>query len=485
MNRVWVLTLFLLGIFSSGDAQFSLTSGYPQGGTWTGTTGGFGNSGNQRNGAASGPSNSCQGPLNSSWTWGGTRPAPQYAILTVTASASWGGSATGTCNDGFSDPVVVSPQPPLTQNSGTSTAVHYVLENVTSGVVTFTVNPTASAAGGGCAVSIAVTVTPISLTLSGGTQVGSAYYLAVGQFLTATVNGMPGDYDDYDIFTWSTPSGGNPYAGYSPTQTSCATPIAFSLPAADSNTLSCYFGKPATVTISCSYWSWTANLTAAFSVTVTVAGPTITNIAEQVGKTNLLVTGPPPADWTSGSPYPTGFRLWDSIWTTYKSGMWEVNTLNDPTFLTSGTGTWGCVQIINLSSYQNGTVLQTLTGLDGNFPYKDANPADLSPTQWSSANGTTARWQIDSPGWPPPTLPSSVTYSRNLNGSFAVFIFYKPPGALTYVPVKEIQWAVKGGFQFTSATTWGPLPPDTTLDTGSAPGTVSNYPDLSSWPIWP
>src|SRR5579872_1875658 len=100
MNRIVALLIVALLSISFAFGQFVLSPGYPSGGTIYFGTGAYGNQGSTRSGSAGGAPASVGGSISYYWTWAGSGSAPAYAILTVTASATWGGQG-GSADDGL------------------------------------------------------------------------------------------------------------------------------------------------------------------------------------------------------------------------------------------------------------------------------------------------------------------------------------------------------------------------------------------------
>jgi len=303
--------------------------------------------------------------------------------------------------------------------------------------------------------------------------------VAVGQYVIATVNGMGATGDTYQ---WTmVEDTADPFAGYSPSSTGCAAPTPFEVPSNTINVLKCYFGGQGEGYINCSYYSAQANASIQLTQTVSVEGPNMNNVARTVGKMSLLV-GTPPTDWTSGSPYPTAFFLFDAIDTGHNWGMWENDMVTDPSFLTTGSGEWGLVQTVYQTATYNGTMRTTATGLDGGFPVPNLSPGVAKG--FIPADGVTQFLTSDAPGWS--SFPANLTESFTLSiaTQLSLYIFYKPgpdnAGPSVYVPCTFIPWTANGAFEFTLPTTWSPPP----YDTGSGVGKVITYPSLGFWPTW-
>lgn len=203
---------------SVANAQWTLQTGYPSGGTASGP-GVFywSNSGSQRSGSGAGP-NSVSGPINFSWTYTGS-PVPSYVVVTVAASATWGGTPNGgACTDGMSDPALPASGNPLTGQ--TSQGTHPFVLQPTGQTVTFSVTPTASLTGsGGLSVSAQASIGSVQINLTGPQPWGSNYDLMVGQELEASVS-CPFSSQD-DTYSWTLP--GQAFGGYQVTEGSVGT----------------------------------------------------------------------------------------------------------------------------------------------------------------------------------------------------------------------------------------------------------------------
>jgi len=193
-----------------------------------------------------------------------------------------------------------------------------------------------------------------------------------------------------------------------------------------------------------------------------------------------LLTGSPLADWVSGSPYPTKFCLFDATYLAITWGMFQGNTLLDPSFVVGGPGQWGYAQTVNATLTVNGNVFAG-TGLDGHsFPAKNSIGGS---TAWSPSDGTSKRLYSDKPGYDPVDLSQNIV--ATFRGDFKLYIFYQPPpslaGSSVFVPIQCNPWKAYGGYTFTFPTTFSAPP----YDSGSAFGVTVVYPALSAWPTWP
>ncbi len=362
-------------------ADFVLNSNSPSGGAVTAGTGGYTTTGSTRSGSAGGgpPAGAgCSGTLSWQWAWTGPNPAPPYVIFTITASATASGMG-GQVSDGFGDPISCPFPFSVTSSSGT----HYILQAVSGTTLSYSVpNVSFSVPSGGGGVNVTVTPTPISIDLGGAVLSGTSYVAAVGQHVTANVNGMGGKDDTY---TWSAPSGCNPIGGYSPSASGCASPSDVSLPPANSSNMDCYFGTTGTATFNCTYYSKTANISVSLTKAVIIQGLTRSQVYHSIGSMQLR-----------GTP-PSAFDLWGVIILSTSGGVYQIDTLQDPACVTSGSGQWGYVQTLNATYTINGSPT-VKTGLDGGlFPYTDS----LRGSTWTSADGGTMRAFRDAPGFNP------------------------------------------------------------------------------------
>lgn len=145
------------------------------------------------------------------------------------------------------------------------------------------------------------------------------------------------------------------------------------------------------------------------------------------------------------------FFLYGATYQGQTFGVWQVDKLSDPAFLTLSSGIWGYVQVASYTSTLNGGTPQTFSGLDNGFPYEEAN----GNTNWTAADNQTARTWQDSPG-AGPLPPAPLTYS--FSGDFNLYIFYKPPadaaGDSVYIPFRLLPWASKGRCSATSGGQW-------------------------------
>lgn len=454
-------------------AQFTLAAGYPSGGAVTSGSGGYSSSGATRTGSAGGVPASIGGTLTWEWNWTGSGPAPSYVILKVDASATWTGPG-GTCSDGMGDPTqLVGPPPPAPPNSGTSSGTHYLLQAVSGSTFTYTVNPSPSISSGSVGVSVTVVPTPIYISLSGPSNTGSEYNIDVGQRLTAVLNGTgtPGD-----TYTWSTPTAGNPLAGYTASASSASVSL-FSPPPTTSSSLSCYFGSSGSPVIQCNYYSALLGQTVTITANLNVLGPARVEFYEGCG-TMMLMTGTFPilAPY-SGSGSPASFNLWGATYGTTTAGMWQVDKIADPSCVTLGSGSWGYIQTRNATFTVNGTPVH-FTGLDGTFPMMDALTGS---TNWSAAVNSSHRGYNDTPGRFGSLSP--FPFSLDCNLSYNLYIFYQPPvdaaGSSIWVPMRFIPWSALG--QCSSSSSSGPW---AQTDSGSGFGSALDYIPPASWPVW-
>ena len=283
---------------------------------------------------------------------------------------------------------------------------------------------------GFCSVYYHADVSPVSIQGSSGSSIGGSS-LVIGQRMTAQVTSSMSS--PADTYTWRTPSGGAPFSNYQASN-SGAHYTPFSVPPITSSTMSCYFAKPGTPTISCVYYSAYAGQSITLSISVPVVAPGLTAVQETCGAMKLLDGNDV---WAQGYGSPDYFRLWGSVWTSaeYGSstwGMWDVNRLKDPSFAPGGL--FGYVQLKNRTSTLNSAPPEVSTGLDGNFSYNI----------WANANGVDYGVFNDSPGravGPPP-------FSFSYDGTYKLYMMYKPVdngvGPSVYVPIFKTQWQAKG-----------------------------------------
>ena len=483
MGTVAVALLIASLANAQGYSYQLASSGDPSGGTYTGKQNGSYYTGSLGYGAApqssaGTPTCLATGTVTYTYTWSGpASTAPQGVIEKVTTSASWGG-ASGSCADGQEDTPSNGPL------SGTFSGTHYY-GAVGGATVTVTISgatgtgTTGTVGGvgviGSASVWMTVSITPITLALSGVTVTGSTNNIAVGQYLTATAGSYDGNASD--TYTWSTPSAGNPFLGYNPKAASCPAATPFAVPPTSSTKLNCFFGAPGSPNIACSYYSATTGATVPLTVPVTVAGPHIAvPYADQIGKMHLLTTSY--VDWITGSPYPTWFKLWDTTYDGQTYGIFYGDVLTDPPFLTAGSGVFGHVQTLDRKKTYNGT-LSEQTGLDTIFPQANEEVGGLD---WTPCDGMSKNLFNDAPGLSPSDF---ANFTLVWQGNYYLYIFYKPTTlsdvttASVYVPISYIPWEADGSCALVIPNSWTGSDGGSMFDKGS-----TTYPAISSWPTW-
>jgi hypothetical protein len=200
-------------------------------------TGGYGASIKSRAGTAA----QCTGAIGTTFTWTGPNPAPQSTIIVETNSVSCGATSTGyqtngaptaSCADAFGDPPTITtsyPPGPGQKESigGTDGGTRYSVQG--GQTITLSHSPNASAEapdyeGSSAYVAYSAAVYPVTISLSGATQINGADEALTGQTISATLNldGAPLKSGAPIVYKWSA-SGGNPFETWSNTTPATAT----------------------------------------------------------------------------------------------------------------------------------------------------------------------------------------------------------------------------------------------------------------------
>ncbi|MGV3616610.1 MAG: hypothetical protein ACO1SV_14885 [Fimbriimonas sp.] len=459
------LLFVLLALATSfARASFVLAPGYPMGGTVTGAmplpyasgTNGYG-------GTMGGSPSTASGEITFRFLWAGTTPAPTRAQLVVYAEAGWSGSG-GSCANGLGDPEVYKypNQWVTTPIGGDSKGKKTIEKPVNFGVVEYKITPTASASG---SVRAFVKVDIYDMSL------GSPGTIVIGQQFGAQVVGThpfaPGD-----TFIWSTPSGGAPFDDYqahytSPTNTS-AVYYPFTVPSITEDTLYCYFAKPGTVTISCTYNSPTYQVSIPMSLQITVAAPTTLESHEGCGTMQLMkgIT-----QWSSSMGTPTQFELYGASYDGNNAGFLNYKNLLDPPGFPGGN--FAFVQLKNRTSTEGfapNVVTDPQVGLDKSYPL----------TGWHLANGNFLKYYADSPGF---KSFLDFPFTGTWTGTYKNYTMYLPAdnllGPSVPVPIRRVTWYAKGhATSSANGLVWPVLEDD---GSGIDPSETIDYPAHPEW----
>lgn len=467
--RYIFLILVMLATASISVAQFTLQTGYPNGGT--AFPGGLvSGSGSTRSVVAAAyppaqPAASAAGPFNWKWVYtGAEEDRPQYVILKVVSNAYYAGGS-GSADDGIGDPAI-----PAGPYSATSSGTKYEKIAVASDTINYSVSPSASVTqppGSGplsADISTTVTLYPVDLVFVGTTYSDHKHKIVVGQKFKAIVSS--GLSSSSDTYSWSTPSGGFPFADYQ-TSSSFAIFSSFNLPSSTSSQLMCYFGKPEDgVSIDCSYYNATSGFTFALTKTLNVRGPDRTNLRKACGTMQMLPS----------SSYPTSFSLWGATYGLATSGNIKADTIVDPSFVTPNSGIWGYVPIVSDTVVINGSSVSSGPTMAG-FPFVDPTVG----TSWTVASMATQRESDSVVGIGPLSASSPYPFTGSLSGSYKLFIYYKPTassaGPSVFIPIRNFPWIAVGSCS--SASWTGPW---LSYDSGSGWGTEVAYPN--PFPTW-
>ena len=384
-------------------------------------------------------------------------------MLKVQASANWTGPP-GACDDGLgqSDPKQeVYSNSTLVSERQNGTA--YVLKQVQSGgKVQYQITPTSSATTGTCNVSVSVTLTPITLDLSGGLM-PDTQELLVGEQLVASVDLHGGPSSPNDTYNWtltddsqSTMPGVtqecDPFTSWfvvSDSSTSCHTvydgDVVLNQPS-----MQCSFRRPDKVKVQCS-----VNLSGIGSFTVQsdviVNWPDIENEQNALGVMQIYNHDDPSSPYYDPRPEEAGdwleingAQLYDPD--TVPFGIWYRATITTPDAYVAkygDSGGWNYTQVIDswqaqatdMNGQAYGMAMNGQSGLDGAYPY--LNIGTPSNTPWP-ADGTQHTFE-DKPGSNIDTFASC-----SLANSFSVNLMYIPPGNGQFVPLRGIDWYTNG-----------------------------------------
>gem|GEM_PF-6605191 len=233
---------------------------------------------------------------------------------------------------------------------------------------------------------------------------------------------------------------------------------------------------PGSPNVNCIYHNATTGTDVPLTQAVSLQGPDRTEIDHDCGKKMQLLCGSKPNYVTypdNNGDNPSAFLLWganypaEGIW-----GIYQVDALKDPAFLTLGSGKWGYVQT-QLGYAIGGNLNANYSGLDSGFPYFTC--------VWTNADNQTLAVFEDAPGFT--SIGDDFPFSGSYQNTFNLYLFYKPAddaaGASVYIPRRLWPWASKG-----HCSAPAPAGPWTQGDDGSgfAAGAV-DYP--TTFPTWP
>jgi hypothetical protein len=279
-------------------------------------------------------------------------------------------------------------------------------------------------------------------------------------------------------FVWSI-SGGNPIssAGYQPSASSATAPVAFTSPNDASATW--YFTYPAgSVTVQCVVTPAAPAQPFTVTATVDVAGPARKQLAHRCGTMALLSGYQTLATWKAAPPAPTAFLLWNVTVGSVTTGVYQSDTVLDPSFLSAGSGQWSYVQTKGGHDVLNSFQQPPFSGLDGGFPYGNV--------PWTFADGRDVWYFMDDPGVEANPFQSPTTLTclglpveYQTVRAYYLYVFYIPPadaaGASIYIPIAELPWFAYGDFSSTDGSSWGQE------DNGSMFTAAISYPPFPTW----
>jgi len=481
----YVVTYTTSGAFAVVNGSPAVQNYYPSTPPFTGTASVSGSFFNQ---GSVGSSLEGEGSINGIATWtpdypGDPEPLPDNVIVMETCSVDFtttGVVGSGMVSDGLGGTTVSSGSGLWSslyttsyRNSVQSPPGSAFSRTVDPEVIIGPVHYPSSNSSFTATITYTMQVYPITIDLTGTVLSSSLNKLAVGQKLLAKVNthGLPTH--PSDSYTWVKPVGAYPFANY---QVSSAAAVftPFTVPG-NVDTMGCYFGKPGTSIVQCTFHSGLLGFNILAKGNVTVAGPVRTQVAKNMGSMQLLVTSPPPTvAYVAGlTSNPTDFRLWGATYAGQTSGIYYADKLKDPAFLVGTHGQWGYAQIVNSLTTRSGQANVVQTGLDGGFPRSG----------FFTADGTTIGTMNDQPGFGglnSLTL-GQMPFTGSYSGTYKTYHFYKAPsnaaGTSVYIPVNRFDWNAQGTCGTSDLITW------TQNDTGSTgPGNPTTY--ATPFPTW-
>lgn len=316
----------------------------------------------------------CAGAINAVFQWNqGTQKAtaPANVIIEEQAYASWTSQLSGRCDDGLKDGErnTSSLGPPFPLNQGVSSGTHYVsVQPGAGGNITVSCTPTASADNVGpsqAEVAFSASIVPVTISLSGVTNVQGAPEILPGQMCSATLNVPSG----FTCTSCKWTIGGTYYSSWTPGQP--PTPVNSSLLTWPNATY------PATGAPVTPEWYWedtTASKTEHVSCIATFTAPdgatvtasAITKVTEEVPgwtgtshASNMNIIDPgTPGLWAN--PLPVG--------PSYKGGFELDYSVNLPQgFAFGGFCQYAQLVSVNLTKTPGGAF--SAAGLDLAFPY--------------------------------------------------------------------------------------------------------------------
>ena len=375
------------------------------------------------------------GAVTATFTWQGTDPAPQSAIVTETDQCQAGstvlpgnGSVSGPCDDGFGQSQTLGPG----NSSITETGTRYEIKGGSAPSASWTPNVrlTANSGTSGGAnvygtVSCTAAISPVTISIGGtNNPAQSDYHVLTGQQITATLQGIPSGFT-VTSYTWNQPSATCFKTYNEKAASNQLVPLGsadLSGPAAGSTTVTAPDGTSLSVT--------------ATSPQINVLKPTVTNWGIAQG---YVQYDPSYNSEQYGAIQTYGLYGNLSGTDTSTNGMiWSNVTVSVPPPF-SGNGQCTFTQLINPDHLgYNGNSSTTLVtnngilGLDGSFEYG-------SP--W---NVTAAGSDVDSPSVPvgPAGGPqqNSPGYTQlSVSDAFTTYVMYQPSGGV-WVPLEKFSW---------------------------------------------
>ena len=375
------------------------------------------------------------GAVTATFTWQGTDPAPQSAIVTETDRCQAGcsilpgnGSVSGPCEDGFGQSQTLSPSNP----SITETGTRYEIKGGSAPSASWTPNVSLTANSGTSGganvygtVSCTATISPVTINLTGPIQDSTGYYnILVGQGCTASLSGIPSGCT-VSNYSWSV-SGTTlqSWTVYNSTEFGCTAVAISGIGVATNPTVHWYWSDaPGQKTVIC-----TATVTPptgqgnSFQVTatktVTLAIPT-SALAVHPGRVQI--------NNLTQTTYGTGYALYAGAGNGSSNGIVFTDQVYTPAPFAVGQGSWGFVQIVTPGTFctpiggfeENcppppATSYNGMMGLDSRVPYAGLFPAD------NTGHGT-----VDGPG----IAPLSDFYDNyRVNEAYNMYVMYTPPG---------------------------------------------------------
>jgi hypothetical protein len=423
------------------------------------------------------------GTAQATITWDGGPsgdPVPPCVIVVESSSASfdldfYAITSSGTCADGLGHTATyVYGQSNIIggSSSGTRTTLH---QNASSFTVScspainygFTPDPPGYTEPLNAYISYSVAVYVPTLTLGGTTTVSSSPHILTGQQLTATASsgGYPGGF----TYDWAMTGAGKPFIAYSPAQSSCSAPVAWSdLTATSASSETAYFSDLGTATVTCTMH--TAGLSAiVLPMSITVDKPTITPAVVTFGQMRLNST--------------PDFQFMDS---SLSNGFVYNVALHTPSGFTSAAGHEAFVQLVdpediitladNSSVYLDARAIvgsrnPDQTVLDSNFPLLSIAPDQTNTLMDTPGIGNAGTTYTD-----PVTSIVSNVKSYLGDKSFATYSFYLPPGTNSkWVALYKQAWHAVG-----TAVVGSPY----VVTDSSSQGASGAITALSQFPFW-